>query len=107
MISKNIYEVSLLAVQILGPLKTTWIRGKFVCQVQLLTFLKRWNCAHFFDFHEKKKACTNSMLMLLAVSPFTVPSNARLNSNFKMTLDISHNANLTLKYTFKCIVLVK
>ena len=27
----------------------------------------------------------------------TVPSNARLNPSFKMTLDKSHNASLTLK----------
>ena len=39
------------------------------------------------------------MHMLFSVSPFTVPSNARLNRNFKMTLD---NSYMCLKVHCSC-----
>ena len=39
----------------------------------------------------------NSLYMIFFASPFTVAPNARVNPNFKMTLDTSHNACLTMK----------
>ena len=68
--------------------------------------LKRWNWAlqpeldeHTFLISTKteSKYTAISMHMLFFVSPFTVSSNARLNSNLKMTLDNFHNASITLK----------
>ena len=97
------YEFSLFAVQILASIKNNIC--KYVCQVLFHT-CKKLNWAlqpkldehTFFDFHvNKSKYMANINAHATFCITNTVPSNARLNPNFKMTLDKSHNANLTLK----------
>ena len=101
---KQKYELSLFAVQILASTKKN-MSYWFICLSGPIPHLFKNGIVHFnlnlmntLDFLEKKSkymANINAHAIFFIIN--TVPSNARLNPNFKMTIDKSHNASLTLK----------
>ena len=60
--------------------------------------LKQMNTLFLISTKKECNYIASWIDMVLSVSQFTVPWNARVNHNFRMTLDSSHNASVKLKY---------